>query len=138
MVSSETVHQLQQLIENRQIGLGSALLDQHRSGFAAVHPDEPGAGSAVGCLAQWLDVGYEDGGLLAELLGRFRYPFRQHLALTEYVPLRLAEGLHAMRNEELNDALRHLDSALSLSKELEDPRAGATAIFWKARCLRKA
>jgi tetratricopeptide (TPR) repeat protein len=138
MVPPDVVHRLRGFIEGRQLAAGGALLDEYRSHFAEIRPDQPGACSALACLSQWLDVGYEDSGLLSNLLSRFRSGVRQNLPLSEYIQLRLAEGLDAMRREELHDALGHFDTAAALSSELEDPRAAANAMFWKARCLRKA
>ncbi len=138
MPSSELLAQLRFLIQERQIGSGIALLNQHRSDFAALSPGEANAGLALGCLAQWLDVGFDDGGLLLRLISDFEGSPRASMSLTDYIHLRLAEGLAAMRRENLTNALRHLDTALVLGEDLQDPRISAVAILWKARCLRKA
>ncbi len=138
MLSAELIHQLRTLIEERRIGDGFALLEQHRNDFADVDPAQCFAGLAVGCLAQWVDVGFEDRGLLSELLQRFPQNGRQALPLADYLHLRMAEGAAAMRVEDLTDALRHLDAVLTVCDEVDDPKIAAIASLWKARCLRKA
>lgn len=138
MPSPELLQQLRQLLQDRRIGDGISLLEQHRSEFAEITPGTCHAGLAIGSLAQWVDVGFEDRGLMAKLLSRFPKGVLQTVPLEEYVHLRLAQALIAMRAEYLSDALRHLDTALSLSDELEDRKIAAVASLWRARCLRKA
>lgn len=134
----DLLQKLRTLLQERQIGAGIALLEANRGRFAETGPGVCHAGLALGCLAQWVDVGYEDDGLLTALLERFPTSSRQPLPLACYVQLRLAEAVVAMRKEELSDALHHLDTALALSGEIEDPKVVVIASLWKARCLRKA
>lgn len=134
----ELLQELQSLIQERRIGAGIELLTQHVGLFEALEPTDPQAGWSVGTLAQWLDVGFEDDGLLGRLLGRFAGAEREHIPLSAYVHIRLAEAVLAMRREDLNEALRHLDTAVKVSEDLNDTRNAAIATLWKARCLRKA
>lgn len=130
--------QLRCLLRERHIGAGAALLDEHKEQFLAISPGIEEGGRMLGCLAQWLDVGYEDGGLLAELIGRMPKGRREQLSLKDYVYLRLAEAVLAMRGEELGSALAHLETVLALEGEIGDVEAAVMASLWKARCLRKA
>jgi tetratricopeptide (TPR) repeat protein len=129
---------LRTLLQDRRIEPGIALLQERQQEIEQLDPQQPDAGVAVGCLAQWLDVGFDDDGLLARVLARFPKGARQHLPLTDYVHLRLAEALLAMRQEDLGEALRHLDAVLSVANEVDDAKLAAVASLWKARCLRKA
>ncbi|HZS55116.1 MAG TPA: hypothetical protein VFA65_11980 [Bryobacteraceae bacterium] len=138
MNRSELLQELQSLIQERRIETGIALLSEHVERFAELDTTDPLSGWWVGTLAQWLDVGFEDKGLLATLLARFSTAGRQQLPLAGYIHIRLAEALLAMRREDLNEALRHLETALKISEDLEDTRSAAVATLWKARCLRKA
>lgn len=138
MLSRELLEQLRASLQDRRIHAGIALLDQHRSDFAAITPQQCLGGLAVGCLAQWLDVGFECEDLLLTLLDRFHKSSRHTLPLTDYIHLRLAEAVIAMRREDLSEALRHLDTALMVSEEIGDSQTVAMASLWKARCLRKA
>lgn len=138
MLPVALLQELGTLIQDRRIGSGIALLEQHTDAFRNIQPQHPRAGLAVGCLAQWVDVGFNDGGLLSGLLVRFPRSSRLALPLDDYVHLRMAEALIAMRHEDLAEALRHLDAALKISDDLEQPRIAALATLWKARCLRKA
>lgn len=138
MLSTETLQRLTSLLQERQIDAGIAVLEGCRGEFARMEPEEPGAAAAMGCLAQWVDVGFEGGDLLAGLLARFPKAGRQGLSLSGYIHLRLAEALAAMREENLPEALRHLEIALSVCDEVQDVKVAAVASLWKARCLRKA
>ncbi len=138
MISSELIQDLRTLIQERRVGAGIALLEQHRDEFAGIAPDQPFAGLAISCLAQWVDLGFDDRGLLPDLLERFPKNARQTLSLADYTDLRMAEALVAMRSENLTEALRHLDTALMVCDEMEDSKVATVASLWKARCLRKA
>ncbi|MBV8897176.1 MAG: hypothetical protein JO051_11740 [Acidobacteriaceae bacterium] len=135
---SELLQELQLLIQERRIGTGIELLTEHAAAFDALESTDPVAGWSIGTLAQWLDVGFEDDGLLGRLLARFAGAEREKIPLSAYVHIRLAEAVLAMRREDLNEALRHLDTALKVSEDLHDSRNAAVATLWKARCLRKA
>jgi tetratricopeptide (TPR) repeat protein len=138
MVSWDLLQELRSLLQNRRIDAGITLLTEYRSDFEQLHAGMCYAGLAVGCLAQWIDVGFADEGLLPELLERFPKCERPNLRLSDYVHLEMAEALFAMRKEDLTEALRHLDTALNLSEQIEDLRIAAIASLWKARSLRKA
>jgi tetratricopeptide (TPR) repeat protein len=99
---------------------------------------EHNTGVALGTLAQWVDVGYEGGDLLSQLLARFPSDKRPSLALTDYLQLRLAEAAVAMRREDLPEALDHLRAVMVIEKDIGDSRIAVTAGLWKARCLRKS
>jgi tetratricopeptide (TPR) repeat protein len=138
MVPAELLNTLGEYIQERRIGKGIALLDQERTRFDNISPDGASAGLALSSLAQWLDVGFQDRGTLAFLLKRFDQNARQNLPLAEYIHLRMAEALVAMREEELTTALYHLDTVLMLGNETADRKVTLIATLWKARCLRKA
>jgi len=130
--------ELQSLLRARHIAAGITLLDARRQEIEGVRPGLPEAGRAFRCLAEWVDVGYEDKGLLLELLQAFPKSERQRLPLSDYVYFRLAEAVLAMRREELTAALGHLEIVLALEPELAGSEVAVMASLWKARCLRKA
>jgi tetratricopeptide (TPR) repeat protein len=132
------LEELRALLQQRQIGTGIAMLEKHREEFSSLSPEQCHVGLGLGCLAEWLDVGHDDCGLLNELLGKFTDGARKQLPLNDYVHLRVAEALVAMRREDLTDALRHLETVLALADEIQDPKITLIASLWKARCLRKA
>ena len=138
MVSAELLQELRECIEERRIEQGIQLLERERLHFEKIAPGLPHAGLAAGYLAEWLDLGFEDGGLLASILEKFDSRSRQALPLSEYLHVRLAEAQVAMRQEELALALRHLDAVLALGDEAARPEVALIATLWKARCLRKA
>jgi tetratricopeptide (TPR) repeat protein len=136
MLSLDTLTRLRQLLEERKIGEGIAVLEKSRNDLSGLDPSIPFAALGVSCLAQWVDVGFDDQGILEALLARFTKSVRQHLPLESYINIRLAEALLAMRKESPL-ATSHLDAVLNLEDELQDPKLGIIARLWKARCLRK-
>jgi tetratricopeptide (TPR) repeat protein len=138
MLSSEQLHELRRLLQERQIEAGITRLQSYRTQIEDLKPCDPDSGVALGTLAQWVDVGYEGGDLLEKLLASFTPQTRPLLALTDYIHLRLAEAVVAMRHEESPKALDHLDAVMVLEKDIGDRRIAVIAGLWKARCLRKA
>ena len=138
MLSSDQLQDLRRLLQERQIGAGISLLESYRPQLEEIKAGEANAGVALGTLAQWVDVGYEGGDLLSELLTRFPSDKRPDLPLLDYIQLRMAEAVVAMRREDLAEALDHLRAVLVLEKDIGDPKITVIAGLWKARCLRKA
>ncbi len=138
MISLELLQHLRECVQERRISEGIAVLEREREHFEHICPGERHAGLAVGCLAQWVDMGFQDAGALARVLKKFDTGARLALSMAEYVHLRTAEALAAMRGEELTTALRHLEAVLALSEETGDQKVTLIAVLWKARCLRKA
>ena len=138
MLSWEVLQELRSLLHDRQIGAGIKLLQASYPDLAETRPDTGHAGLVLGVYAQWVDVGFEDRGLLNTLLDRFPAAQRQALPLADYVQLRIAEAVVCMRKENLTEALEHLNCVLALERDIADPRVVVIAGLWKARCLRKA
>jgi tetratricopeptide (TPR) repeat protein len=138
MLSSEQLRDLRRLLNERQIGAGISLLESYRPQLEQMKAGELNTGVALGTLAQWVDVGYEGGDLLHHLLLRFPPEKRPSLPLIDYIQLRMAEAVVAMRNEDLPEALEHLRAVLVLEKDIGDAKIAVIAGLWKARCLRKA
>jgi ATP/maltotriose-dependent transcriptional regulator MalT len=138
MLSSDQLHDLHRLLHERKIGAGISLLDANRSHLAGLKATDPQAGLAIGTLARWVDVGYDGGDLLSNLLARFPAEKRHSLPLSDYLHLRMAEAVAAMRRDDSPEALDHLRAVLVLEKDMADPRIAVIAGLWKARCLRKS
>jgi tetratricopeptide (TPR) repeat protein len=117
---------------------GSQILTAALPALRALEPATPGSGYAAGILAQWVAVGFDDRGALAEILGRFERDAIVELPLKEYVQVRLAQAGFYAQQENTPAALKHLDFILAISNDLANPKVVALANFWKARALRQA
>jgi len=98
---------------------------------------EPDACSIIVRLAEWVDLGYRNDGLLRSLTDLFSAEFRAGLRTREFLELRMAEGFCAMHEEDLDRAIALLDFVLQADGELGDRRLAAIAHFWKGRAHRK-
>lgn len=136
-VSRQLLHDLKQNLVMRQVSNGIELLDAHEHLFASIDPTQANAAAFVGCLAQWVDIGYGEPDLIAQLLARFPAEKRSRLPVSDYLQLRMAEGLLALLRDHPDDALRQFDLVLSMQEEIEDKEVVAIAHFWNARCHRK-
>lgn len=138
MLARELLDDLGRLIEARQIGAGIELLEQNCKAFAEITPEQMYGGEGLGILAQWVDAGFPGDELLCELRSRFPAACRGALPLADYVHLRMAEAIIALRREDLSEARHHLNTVLALAGEAGVASIAVHAMLSKARCLRKA
>jgi tetratricopeptide (TPR) repeat protein len=113
-----------------------ARLEEHRDLLTSFDPEKKNAGTFVGYLAQWVDVGFQRPALVKEIVAQFSKALRSRLPLHDYLHLRMAEGMVAMAEEAKDEAIRHFDCVLALQQEICDEELLAIANFWKGRCLR--
>ncbi len=136
-IPDELLAKLREFLVTRQVLNGIALLDANAHLFASLDPGQRNAAALAGAVAQWVDVGYRGLELVEQLLARFPRAQRGRLPLCDYVHLRMAEGLLALRQDHPDEALRHFDLVLMLQEEIEDKEVVAIAHFWNAHCHRK-
>jgi tetratricopeptide (TPR) repeat protein len=134
--SVELLAQLKDDLVCRRVDRGMARLEEHRHLWSELDPTQPNAAVFAGCLAQWVDIGFQRPALIREIVSRFSGAGRARLPLSDYLHLRMAEGMVAMAEEATDDALRHFDFVLGLADESADKELLAVANFWKGRCLR--
>ncbi len=103
----------------------------------SLDPRDPLAATLLGLVAQWVDVGYADFGLLRRLVSRLPQDLRGALSLQGYAHLRMAEGRLALAEENYDTAIQHFQFVLSLAGDLSDREPAAIASFWIGRTLRK-
>jgi tetratricopeptide (TPR) repeat protein len=147
-IDAEFLSQLQQHVAAREIERGIACLRAHQDLIAHLDPCQGNAARLVAQFAIWTDIGFA-GPPMHELLKRFARSARigngatapitprSRLSLSDYICLRLAEGMAAMSEEAMEAAIGHFDFVLSLGDELDDPFLLAIVYFWKGRCLRR-
>jgi tetratricopeptide (TPR) repeat protein len=136
-VSDSALARLREDLASRRIGSGIEWLENHRFLLAALAPSQKNAAALLGYLAQWVDIGFDQPRLVRELLSRFPQTVRAALPLSDYVQIRMAEGLVAMSEESFESAIRHFETVLSFEAETQDQELIAIANFWIGRCQRK-
>jgi tetratricopeptide (TPR) repeat protein len=129
--------QLREDLAARRIAHGITCLQLHASLLDCLDPHQPNAARFLGCLAQWVDIGFASPSQLKRLLVRFEASLRSQLSLRDYLYLRMAEGLVAMAEESADAAIGHFDFVAGLGQELNESQSLAIICFWKGRCLRK-
>ena len=136
-VPDEIIRRLKAALIERRISEGLALLESFRDRIATIGPATRNAGIFAGFLAQWVDAGFDGLDELRALLAALPGSLRTTMALTDYVYLRMADGMLAMADEEVESTQRHFDFLLAVGGELGDRDMLAVANFWKGRCYRK-
>jgi len=121
----------------RRIGCGMQRLDAHRDLIEHFDAAAPNAVPFLSYLAQWVDVGYGDAELVRRLLACFPQSRRVRLTLSDYIHLRMVEGLLALSSEDADEAITHLQFVLELQADVENKELLAIANFWLGRCHRK-
>jgi len=136
-IPDEVLAQLKHGITHREIDSGILCLQTYGHLLEHLDPSQRNSARLLGYFAQWVDIGFGHPSYLRELLARFPKETRAGLSLSEYVDLRMAEGMLAMNDEGVSEAVAHFDVVLALGGDLSDKQSLAVANFWKARCLRK-
>src|SRR5436190_6559688 len=129
--------ELRQHLIMRQVASGIALLDAHNHLFDSLDAAQRNAASFVSYVAQWVDIGFREEDLIERLLSHFPTNSRARLTVSDYLHLRMAEGVLAMAHDRPDDSLFQFDLVLSMQDEIEDKEQVAIARFWKARCHRR-
>lgn len=127
--------QLQEHAAAREIERGLACLRSHQDVISAIDPRPPNAARLLVLLAIWSDIGFSGSPSVKELLQRFAA--RSSLSISDYLCLRMTEGMIAMAEEAMETAIPHFDFVLSLPEELNNRFLLAIAYYWKGRCLRR-
>jgi tetratricopeptide (TPR) repeat protein len=135
--TEEFLLQLRGHIAAREVGSGIACLEAHRHFLDDLDPRQENAARVVAHLAVWVDIGFDGLPRLVELLNSFQPKYRSKLSIADYVYLRMAEGMVALREEAIATAISHFDFVLGLGEELDDEFLLAIVNFWKGRCLRR-
>jgi len=130
--------QLEGHIAEREIERGIVSLHSRQELISGLNPSQENAARMLAHLAVWSDIGFS-GPPVRELLKRFESEpgSRSKLSISDYIRLRMTEGMAAMAEESMDVAIGHFDFVLSLGEELNDRFLLAIIYFWKARCLRR-
>jgi len=136
-ISKELLNELQADLGSRRIEVGMQRLASCSHIFQSFDPSMENATRFVGIVAQWCDLGFGDVGLVRQLLRNYLFESRLALPITDYIQVSMAEGMVAMAEEMLDEAISHFDTVLKLAPESESWSAISTVSCWMARCLRK-
>lgn len=136
-ITEAFLSELRENLAERHIEKGLTCLRDHAALLETLRPEHKNAARFIGHLGQWIDIGAFDSSCLKASLLRFDTHARAQLALKDYLYLRMADGMLAMTQEEIDTAIRHFDFVLGFPEELDDKQAISIVFFWKARCLRR-
>jgi len=134
-IDERLLSELQEHVAAREIERGLGCLRTHRDVIAGVDARQAGSARLLLLLAIWSDIGFAASPPVKELLRRFAS--RSHLPISEYLCLRMTEGMVAMADEAMDLAIPHFDFVLGLPEELDNRFLLSIAYYWKGRCLRR-
>jgi tetratricopeptide (TPR) repeat protein len=134
-IDSTLLSELQELVATREIERGLACLRSHASVIAGLDARQAGGAPLLALVAIWSDMGFGGSPAVKDLLRRFSA--RAHLPISDYLCLRMTEGMVAMAEEAIETAIPHFDFVLGLPEELDNRFLLAIAYYWKGRCLRR-
>jgi tetratricopeptide (TPR) repeat protein len=137
LISSDLLTALRADIDSRQIDHGTQLLASCTNIIESFDPSVENAAAFLGILAEWIDLGFGNLGLVKKLIGTYGKHVRTKLTVLEYIPLRMAEGMVAMSTERLDSAIEHFSVVLQLARETDAWDVLAITNYWVARCQRK-
>src|ERR1700693_6438382 len=106
--------QLREHVAARESERGIACLRARQDLIANLDPSQENAARLLAHLAIWIDIGFS-GPPLQELLQRFEHlepGLRSKLSIADYICLRMAEGMAAVGEEEVETAIEPFDLGL--------------------------
>jgi len=128
---------LQTHVAAREIERGIECLAAHHEVISRLDPVQGNAARLLVLLAIWSDIGFGASPAIKDLLTRFDARARSRLAISDYICLRMAQGMVAMADEAMDAAIPHFDFVLGLPEELNNRFLLAITHYWKGRCLRR-
>ncbi|HWZ83391.1 MAG TPA: tetratricopeptide repeat protein [Terriglobales bacterium] len=129
--------QLRKHIAAREIERGIARLQENAELIVKCDLEDPYTARFVAHVSVWVDIGFDGLEELKDLLQQFTPDRCSRLSLSDYLQIRMAAGMVAMREEAMEVAIGHFDFVLSLAQEMNDSFLLAIVNYWKGRCLRK-
>lgn len=129
--------ELKKCLAERRIADGFACLRSREQLLTDVDEQHENTAEFVAQVAQWVDVGALEPSRLQQVLQRFDAKKRAELPFRDFLYLRMADGMYAMSQEEIDTAIKHFSFVLEFPNELGDPQSISITHFWKARCLRR-
>src|SRR5579884_1454097 len=133
-VQQDLVLRLREDLAERRIASGLSVLEEHAQLLECIAPGRAGSTILLGCVAQWVDAGFDSPALIRRLLARFSKESRIQLPLIDYLHLLVAQALVAMADEDFEAAVAALRFIESIEQQLQDNELLALASFWIGRC----
>jgi tetratricopeptide (TPR) repeat protein len=137
LISTELLSTLRADIDSRRIEHGTNLLTAMTRSSDSFEPSVSNTAAFLGILAEWSDLGFGNLQLVKRLIAGYNVEIRSKLPVSEYIPLRMAEGMVAMTEEMLDSAIDHFSIVLKLADEIRAWDILAIVHYWTARCYRK-
>jgi tetratricopeptide (TPR) repeat protein len=127
---------LEDLLLNRRVSEGFALLDRVASRIEHLDPKNPSAISLVLSLAQWVDLGYGDLGILEAKAKRLP-GVNPDMTFSDVMKIQLIQAFIHLANEDADRAIYLLERIASVGEGLLPVPLLFVAHFWKGRAHRK-
>jgi tetratricopeptide (TPR) repeat protein len=137
VISEQLLTALKRDIDLRRIGDGMKRLAGSAHIFASFSPALANAARFLSAAAEWCDVGFGDPEIVKRMVATYDSEPLNNLPISDYVHIRLAKGMLAMKEEMPGVASAHFDIALDLGREINAIDALITANYWKGWCLRR-
>jgi tetratricopeptide (TPR) repeat protein len=135
--SDPLLRKLNELLIRREVRTGFALLDHEAPRIGPLRPSDPGAGAWLLCIAQWVDLGYQNMDYLYELAEPFTGFPPAVMQLSDYLCLRLVDAYTAFIREDSAKACEIFDLVLRVGPEALEPHLLVVTHFWRCRAHRQ-
>ena len=137
LIPDELLASLKDAADRRQIANGTAQMAACSHILDRFNPSLKNAPAFLAVLARWCDAGETGAVPVKKLLATYDPDTRSGLSVSDYVRLRMAEGMVAMKEETLDRAIEDFEIVLKLADEQKAADVLALSNYWIGRCLRK-
>ena len=137
ILTRQLLDRLNAALVHRSVSQGFTLLRRAKDGFAKLKPSDPYAAAYLLCVAQWVDLGFQNFAYLNELLERFTNVSRKNMSFDDYICLRMVEGHRALVLEDAPEAVSIFGFVLGVERGIFEPHLMVLAHFWKGRAHRR-
>ena len=136
-LTPQLLNKLNHAIVTRSVSQGLELLRRASKDLEKLTPADTQAAAYLVCLAQWVDVGYQNLEYLNELIRPFMEMPRAEMPFSDYIRLRLAEAYRAFLSEDMAGAASILNFVAQIEPEIVEPQLMVLAHYWKGRVHRR-
>ena len=137
LIPDELVAALNDDANRRRIDSGTARIAGCRPIFEQFDPSAKNSSVFLAVAARWCDITDAGPEPIRKMLATYDEAARSRFSVADYVRVRMAEGMVALKEDHLDKAIEDFEIALKLADQASAADVLALSNYWTGRCLRR-